>query len=128
MQFFNFTNDETFHFFKWITESEQVDPNALIDEAYIKVETDKDHFEGEDICIVARDILADQLRDLLDDALEPLPLPFWDETLSNVENSKESLWHALLAFAAERINCRVTAEALLVWAHKWAPDKHCPEA
>jgi hypothetical protein len=128
MQFFNFTNDETFHFFKWVTESGQVDPNALIAEAYSKVETDEEHFEGEDICVVAKDILAEQLSNLLEDALDLLGLsPADAAVVGNGWDSKESLWHPLLALAAVRINCDVTAEALLVRAGKWTPDKNPPE-
>jgi hypothetical protein len=93
------------------------------------VETDEDHFKEDDICIVARDILAEQLRRLLVDALDPPLDPFCEVAaeVGNVGNSKESLWHPLLALAATRINCGVTAEALLIRAGKWAPDKYPPE-
>lgn len=130
MQFFNFTNEETFHFFKWVTDSGQVDPKALIEEADSSVEADTEHFEEEAICVVARDILARPLYVLLEDALEPLHGTLADAAeaeVGNVWNSKELLWLPLLALAAVRVDCGATAQALLIRAGKWAPDKDLPD-
>jgi hypothetical protein len=77
---------------------------------------------------VAKDKLAKLLDDKLEEALEPLDVPLTDAAkVGNVWNSPESLWHTLLALAAERIHYDVAAEAVLIWAGKWAPDKYPPE-
>jgi hypothetical protein len=36
--FFNFGNDETFHFFHWICQSVHGGPDALIEEAFTQAE------------------------------------------------------------------------------------------
>lgn len=66
MQFFNFGNDESFHFFKWVCESGLVDVQRLIDEAFQNAEHDKWLEIGTCVSWVVRDKLADLLQDVLD--------------------------------------------------------------
>jgi hypothetical protein len=130
IQFFNFGNDETFHFFKWVSESGQVTPATLIATAYHNSEApDDEHLEDEDICVVARNRLAGLLADLLEETT-----PVGDFTggeqeheIGNVWNSPESLWKPIFASALSRIDCHAVAEAMLIQAGKWTPSKELPE-
>ena len=66
IQFFNFGNDETFHFFRWVSESGQVDPGTLIATAYEQADApDDEHFDADVICIVVRDKLANLLEEVI---------------------------------------------------------------
>jgi hypothetical protein len=126
MQFFDFGNSVTFHYFKWVSESGQADPDALIGEAFRKAETDTEHFPGEDVCMVVRDNLAGLLTELLADVVPDVA----DDSafpLGGVWNSPESLWKPILAHAIWTVDCQAVAEALLIRAGKWNPSKEPPE-
>ena len=113
MEFFNFGNDETFHFFKWICESGQADANDLIANAYKEAEAlADDEFEEENICIVVRNHLANTLRDLLWEAApgERFTLPVEAPEIGCVWDEPESLWLPILVLALNRI---VTAKRWL---------------
>jgi hypothetical protein len=125
MRFFNFSNDETFHFFKWVSESGQVDPTALIADAYAKIKPEENVLD-ESCCVLARDILAERLQDIMNDAL-PLNTPSEACEIGVVRNDDESLWAPLLVIAAERICFVLVAQALLIQASKWAPDTDIPK-
>jgi hypothetical protein len=134
-QFFNFGNDETFHFFKWVSEGGQVDRNAIIRFAYQKAEAhDDENFEDDDICIVVRDILHNHLDQMLNGFGDALGIGDWPgigevATMPNAPNGQafDTLWRPLLALTFSRIDCRAVAEALLIQAGKWAPSKQRPE-
>src|SRR6478735_4101238 len=72
IEFFNFGSNETFHFFKWITESGQVDLQSLIDEAFKRAETDDFLEMGMGVCETVRPILADVLEEKLDDIMSDM--------------------------------------------------------
>jgi hypothetical protein len=131
MQFFNFTNEETFHFFEWVTRGKQVDPEALIADAYRDAENDREGAligEAMGICYLVRDHLADRLADVLE---ETLPLEFRIDDgfyqAGAVQEDEESLWQPLLALAAGGVNYSLVAQALLARAGKWSPEKEFPE-
>ena|SRR5438128_740977 len=125
MRFFNFSNDETFHFFKWVSESGRVNPTALIADAYAEIKPEENILD-ESCCVLARDILADRLYDLMEDAL-PLDRPSETCEIGEVWDDDEALWAPLLVIAAERVCFDLVAEALLIQAGKWAPDTEMPE-
>ena len=128
MQFFNFGSQETFHFFKWVTESGCLKTDELIAKAMQQVEGDEMFEMGVSVSDVARDKLAELLEEALDDvkmdALDDIEGP----EIGCVWNDPASLWKPLLTLAFYQIDCRAVAEALLIRAGKWAPDKELPEA
>jgi hypothetical protein len=135
VEFFNFGNNETFHFFKWICESEP-GPDALIAEAERKAETvEHDEFEWEDICFIVRnrlmtkfgEILFDIAPELDNDLLEigKIETPLWSHT---ADGHADSLLQPIFAVALSRIDFQAVAEALLIQAGKWNPSKVGPEA
>ena len=128
MEFFDFGNSLTFHFFKWITESGQATPQILVTEAFEKAETDTEHFADEDVCIIVRDVLAHRLAELLADVASDQDAdPACAPELGNVWNSREALWKPLLADAFAAIDCGAAAQALLIRGGKWNPSKEPPE-
>jgi hypothetical protein len=129
--FFNFGNDETFHFFTWVTGGD-FDVPAMIAEAFHAAETpDNEHSPDEDVCIVVRDKLAARLEDLLADAVPDCAFDAAPE-IGNVSHAPgerdRALWLPILACALDGIDCAVVAEALLIQARKWAPSGEIPEA
>jgi hypothetical protein len=127
-QFFNFKNEETYHFFKWVSESGVVDPAGMIRDAYQRLETAVDELTEQSLglCYAARDQLADLLVDVLHDDL-PGDRSFLGPQIGQVGRNAESLWGPLLALALNRVDCHAAAEALLIQAGKWAPIKETPE-
>jgi hypothetical protein len=129
-QFLNFGNDETFHFFKWVSEGGQVDPKQLIRNAYKAAEENPDELtEGAlGLCHAVKDRLAELLEDVLEEGTPVGPLldqPHLE--IGCVRNSPHSLWEPILALALGRVSCGVVAQALLMQAGKWAPEKDMPE-
>jgi hypothetical protein len=148
-EFFNFHNDETFHFFKWVTESGLVDVDALISnamqgviaEAFVApLEVDFSH--------AYRDALTYILTDLLESVAMGLGFSdsadfSWEignvqtpnartlypaKTEANIHTADSAaLWQPLLRLAFKRVDRQAIAEALLIRAGKWAPDKELPE-
>ncbi len=124
MEFFNFGNQETFHFFTWVAKSGRVNIDSLIEKAYKRAENpDNDLFPEGEICVVVRDHLTEELVGVLE-ILAP-----WD--ISEVEFGKVllnplnnySLWQPIFANAVARIDCTAVAQAFLIRAGKWAPSK-----
>ena len=130
-QFFNFGNNETYLCFKWVSESGQVDPYALIADAYRKVAIDPEHLKSEDVCLVARDYLATDLLAMLEAKRYLFPLEEIYQEIGQVPTipiatsrpTYDLLWRPLLAFAFSQIDCQKVAEALLIQARKWGPVK-----
>jgi hypothetical protein len=131
MTWFNFGNNETYHYFTWVTESGQIDVQKLLADAYTEVQTDTEHFADEDICIVARDVLAGLLQDRLEEiSSNELGCdlgPFAGVGIGEVWNTDQSLWLPLARLALQQIDCHTVAEALLRQAGKWHPSKELPE-
>jgi hypothetical protein len=72
MQFFNFMNEETFHFFKWICAGGAGGPEALVDRAFKAAEKPgPDDWPEMDICYVVKDRLRDELREILCNTAPP---------------------------------------------------------
>lgn len=125
VKFFNFGSDETFHFFRWVTEGGHVDPSALVARALAEVEGDPAYEIGMDVSSVAKDKLAAILDDLLEE-LSPFTQLNVNE-IGDVDRSTESLFEPLLELALNRIDLHATAQAMLIRAGKWAPDRDRPE-
>jgi hypothetical protein len=137
VEFFNFGNDETFHFFKWICESVPAGPERLITDAFRQSEQrDDDEIPGEDVCYIVRSRLTATLERILWEEVAPDLDP--DIGVVNVqigviprtEHGKPSadlLLQPILSLALQRINLAAVAEALLIRAGKWNPSKEPPE-
>jgi hypothetical protein len=134
VQFFNFTNEETFHFFRWICEREPSGPESLVADAFQRAEhLDDTEFADEDICEIAKSRLAEQLEEILYNAapdLDPDTNSFeigiiWQDAEGRA--SSASLLQPIFALALARIDFQVVAEALLIRAGKWNPSREPPE-
>jgi hypothetical protein len=124
MQFFNFGNDQTYHFFKWVTESGMVKPDELIAKAQQQVEGDEWFKMGMDVSSVARDKLSELLKDVLYDAHG---LQEGEHEIGLVWQSDEALLMPIMHYALNQIATDAVAEALLIAAGKWAPNRDLPE-
>jgi hypothetical protein len=124
--FFNFGNEPTYVFFQWVREGELGAVNALIVEAYKKVETNDYYSVGGDICDCAREELARILRDKLEDTLDFVSLEDGPHPVED-EDRARSLANQLLHCAALQIHCSRVAEALLRDAGKWNPGPNPPK-
>ena len=113
-KFFNFGNEETFHFFKWISESGRAD--QFIEGAFTNAQADEWLKLGAGVAEALRDALAGELQEVIADELSGVD-----------EANPQNLSELLLIIAAERIDCGRAAEALLIRASKWNPDKQLPE-
>jgi hypothetical protein len=129
MQFFNFWNAQTYHFFVWLTEGGGSDVEALVQDAFAAVEGDPWYELGEAPCQVARDKLAEALVDLLDEKASA-----WCDRdrdlmgeIGTVDASEDSLFWPMLRDSLDDICFRAVAEAILVRQGKWAPDREPPE-
>jgi hypothetical protein len=129
MNFYNFHNNETYHFFVWLTESGTVDLSKLIRQAFDAVEGDPWYEMGDDISRV-------QLGGILQNLLEEYMIDF-DADLD--EAAIEDLWKddspsntrclflPIFSLALSRIDYLSVAEAILIQHGKWNPEKHLPE-
>jgi hypothetical protein len=133
-EFFNFGNDETFHFFKWICGN-PAGPDALVRDAFRAAETPgEDEFPGEDICYAVRNRLRAKLEEILWNAApdadsDTSGLEIGDVWLDSSGRPKaDALWLPILSLALARIDCQTVAEALLVRVGRWNPSKELPEA
>ncbi len=134
IEFFNFVNQETFHFFQWICKSVPSGPEALIADAFKRAdEPGEMEFPGEDVCYAVRDRLAEILEKILDDVASTLDI---DDELLEIgtvwtdEQGRpvgKALWQPILALAFGQIDCRTVAEALLIRHGKWNPSQEPPE-
>jgi len=134
--FFNFGNQETFHFYKWIMESEQVNVNDLIAKAFTDAENDEWFKMGDDVCNAVRDALAAALEEMVARVANDVPTYQVMLTvepqevaphIGDVWNSPESLWLPILALGLSSIDCKTVALAILIEKGKWAPSKELPE-
>lgn len=128
MQFFNFVNEPTFHFFKWVTESDQVDVDTLVRQAFDGVEKTESHQMGFSVSESAREALGKLLMHHLDEWTSDFDFLVDEETIGSVTQTQESLFRPLLKWALDHIYFETVAEALLRRASKWAPDRERPEA
>jgi len=123
--FFNFGNDETFLFFKWVCEGGEVDLQAMIDEA---IREDKEGRRANDppgLSDEVLDHLAGKLKGPLREmeqrvvlASHALLRAFKQQPASDAH--PEHVAPQVLA----RINLRRVAEALLFRAGKWEPTEN----
>jgi hypothetical protein len=132
VQFFNFRNEPTFHFFEWVRATK--DTKKLIAEAYDACEGDEWFEMGEDVSRVARDKLADRLEEILEEAQSDWGLVTDEWSVGDVDlhacaqagTSLDALFLPLLSFVCSEILCCAVAEALLRDAGKW-PQMDIPE-
>ena len=64
MEFFNFTNESTYHLFQWLVHSGQVDINALVHNTLAEAKTDPLVEMDLATSVLARENLQQQLRHL----------------------------------------------------------------
>jgi hypothetical protein len=126
IQFFNFGNGPTYHYFAWLRESGLVDVKDIVRTACAAVEGDRWDGIGECPSIVARDKLATMLRGILEEKLgEALPgcaSVTEPPRIGDVDASLQSLFRPFVREAAGRIDFDKVAVALLIDAGKWDPD------
>lgn len=135
MKFFNFVNQPTYWFFRWVTESDDVDVDDLITSAMNGVETNSDYEWIQDVSIAARDNLTETLESLFQSMLNhhiklDLPLPPLDECDAqddDMSTDGEGLVTLLICHAVSQVYCGVVATAILTRAGKWNPDLSLPE-
>jgi hypothetical protein len=130
MQFYNFTNDETYHYFKWVTESGQADPDELIQRAFARLEEEGPIVEGIDISYSLKKVLVAYLDEILEQQTDGLSAV--DEFgLLEPGNMRNTVGHPLLnpilQWGVLRIRIDLVAEALLIRSGKWAPGRDRPE-
>lgn len=138
MQFFNFYNSATYHFFQWVCNSGRVDVESLVRGAFGLVEGDP-WFEILDVSTIAQDKLAGLLERILDDVIaEELPGYMGIEVSSadahrtgdyegDAYKNEFALFIPTLREALDDICFNVVAQAILMREKKWAPDKTFPE-
>jgi hypothetical protein len=132
MEFFNFGNQETYHFFKWLTDSDPDWPEALINDAFRRAETTED-IPGDDICFTVRDRLGEKLQEVLYEIAPDLDpecgagVQIGEIYRDQGERSAEALLNPISSLALCRIDCETAAVALLIRAGKWNPPKEPPE-
>jgi hypothetical protein len=135
IQFFNFGTDETYHFFKWITESGLVSTEQLIRDAYADAEKategsqDRDIEEALGLCVLVQEKLAGLLW-LVVEKQTPLYCRMVSDPpdIGRVGNDLASLLQPILHLGLLRIDYAAVAEVLLICAGKWAPNNVRPEA
>src|SRR5258708_5663223 len=116
-------NDQTYHFFRWVCASGQVDTEALVAEAFRTAEANADHSLEEDIRFAVRDRLAERLEQLLAETAPHTTAPEHARRIGDVDDSPESLWIPIFASARLGISCPLVAEALLIQAGRWVPNR-----
>jgi hypothetical protein len=127
IEFFNFTNQETYHLFQWI--SKNVDTKALIDKAFKLAEADVWEVTAGDTATGLLTELTNLLEALVWEEVAS-KIEIYDESdfaLGEVDDSDESLWIPLVAHAFRKMHFGNVAQALLIRAGKWSPDKHPPD-
>ena len=133
MQFFDFHNRQTFHFFQWLTRSGLFDVQGMVERALTDAEKDEWFPTTEATCEVACRLLAEQIEEATHElarqtfdfgVLEPGDDAFV-ERKSQDYASGDALFVPLLHDAMERIMYPVVAQALLVRQGKWEPGSKC---
>jgi hypothetical protein len=127
VEFFNFGNDETYHFFRWVTDGGRINPDELIAEALEQVEGDELYKMGMDVSSVAKDNLAAILKERLEDLGDATAFTRMSNEIGEVDGNPESLFEPLLKLAIDRIDLHAAAEAMFIRAGKWAPDRERPD-
>jgi hypothetical protein len=135
VQFFDFGTTETYLFFRWVRESGEVDAPTLIARAFDLVEGNAWFKMGEDVSTVAKDTLSALLVTLLEERGARLTLSGEGGAVRAVDwehqheahTSLVALASRVLADGFHRVDFEAVAEALLIDAGKWAPDKEPPE-
>jgi hypothetical protein len=127
VEFFNFGNDETYHFFRWAIDGGCINPDELIAEALEQVEEDELYKMEMDVSSVAKDNLADILKERLEELGDAKVFTRMSNEIGEVDGSPQSLFEPLLKLAIDRIDLHAAAEAMLIRARKWAPDRERPE-
>jgi hypothetical protein len=125
--FFNFWNRESYHFFCWCShDSRRSKVGHLIHEAFNRLPQNEWYKMDVDTAYC----LKEELGKLLEQELEDLALNVgWTEdfTIGDVDSGEDSLWLPVLSDAMSNIDTETVAEALLIRAGKWAPEKLPPE-
>jgi hypothetical protein len=116
MQFYNFVNEETYYFFKWITESHYVKPGELIAKAFKDEENDQ-----EDAAVALRSIL----EELFDEVFPALTDHCLDDFFS--EDAETSLSYTLMSLSSSKIKFQAVAKALLGQAASGTPTNNSKE-
>jgi hypothetical protein len=143
IEFFDFGSHETYLFFQWIVENSPSIPDVLIADAFDKAEKRPRGIEFS-ISHTVRDRLAEILDDILTLAiLQHFPRPGTVQTYPiravrtrggkvkeyHIERTTaEALFNSVAIHALDRIDWKALAEALLIRAGKWVPDKKPPKA
>ena len=131
MSDFNFVNQPTFHFYKWLKDGNYFNVSKLIEEAFEQLETDEQHALTDDTSLCLRN----QLSQLLFDELEVSVLGVTEissDAIGCVEPGDESdgamfLVRPLVEWALSEIYFYVVAEKLLMDHGKWNPERERPE-
>jgi hypothetical protein len=129
MQFFDFYNRQTFHFFQWLTRSGLLDVQAMVDKALADAERDEWFPAKETTSEVACRLLAEQIEEVTQELarrtfdfglLEPGDDAFVEQEPHGY-TSAEALFVPLVHDALESIMFPVVAQALLTRQGKWEP-------
>ena len=130
MEFFNFTNESTYHLYQWLVHSGQVDIDALLHKTLADVKASELVEMDLATSVLARENLQQQLTEVLRQhqqtwfAKHELDLDRYSVeacAASNDYAEADALFVTLLEHAAASISFAVVAEALLRRAGKWAP-------
>jgi hypothetical protein len=127
MQFFNFENNQTYHFFVWLSESGYIDTERLITKAWEAVKDNESFKKGADGFSVAKNILAGELAEILVRLTADLGATHYHIGEVECGTPLEMLSRPLLAHAMYEIQFFSVAEALLIQAGKRAPGETVPE-
>ena len=132
IRFFNFGNQQTYHFFQWVVHSKQVDYERLIARAFEQVAASA--FMEMDLATAH--LLKKQLEQLLRESLEKVKKSWFDKHKLNWQRytiqecatnddyaEADALFVALLEHAAERIAFDTAAEALLRKTGNWLHEE-----
>jgi len=127
MEFYDFVNQQTYHFFTWVTKGGMVDVSDLVAKAMEQVEGNYGFQIGMDVSTTAKRELADLLEERLLELLDVGDLQDALGVVGTVDASLDSLTGPLLALSVNQIYFDVTAEAILRQRGKWSPDTERPE-
>jgi hypothetical protein len=131
MEFFNFTNEPSYHFFQWLIYSGQVDVDALLHKTLADVKASELVEIDLATSLLARENLRRQLADLFGQhqqvwyGKQGLDLDRYTVEACLVSNDyaeADALFVGLLEHAAASVSFGAVAEALLRRAGKWAPS------
>jgi hypothetical protein len=139
MEFFNFGNSQTFHFFEYVTKSGKVPVDELMAKAQDAI--DEKDLDLYDVCECLANEMVNVFADALDDAIDAAGLSCNLEALQcgewlpsehgghiRGEQEEADLFRPILAEALEQINFYAVAVAILLSKGKWNPDNTIPES